>query len=349
MNYCLTIAPRMMLAVACLLMFALPVFAGKRPNFYLNRSLEHATDVLLVDEGEVIDGRVVVRQVWRGESKVGDTLELPDLAVMAEPEMRTTGPWWDSEDRAPIVGKHLIVFLCRDAARPDRWEASSYPARFGLRYAAVWVEGVDVFAFMQIINPGPTRLIRLMERPLLEAKIVAHNLINDERSAAVTAGDAERLLAVAKSFRGMDFHISALNSVQALSGLGEAGADQLRVILQDPTSLSWHETALEALVQSQTPGVEADLVAAVRRGHDYFQQYLPRLEPGWWNDMSNPRTNAHRNEYGRMIKALWLLDTVEHGQTPEVVQQLATLWQEHETVTQGLEQVHEACLRLGGK
>src|SRR5438874_1861724 len=60
-----------------------PAFAAIRPSFHLDTSGWHATHIVVVTEGERIDGKVRVLESWRGDLRPGDRLELPDLAAFA--------------------------------------------------------------------------------------------------------------------------------------------------------------------------------------------------------------------------------------------------------------------------
>ncbi|MDF1853675.1 MAG: hypothetical protein P1U85_22770 [Verrucomicrobiales bacterium] len=78
------------------LCLAASVFGGPQPGaptywfvrFNLQLQAWHATEILIVNEGEEIDGKVTVEEVLHGSKAVGDTLEFPGLAKLADPKER---------------------------------------------------------------------------------------------------------------------------------------------------------------------------------------------------------------------------------------------------------------------
>ena len=96
-------------------------------GFDLDRQAWYATDILIVNEGEEIDGRVTVEEVLHGAKNPGDTLEFPGLATLANPKERSVHardpdavppmhpalPLSPTEDLKPkvIPGNRMILFL----------------------------------------------------------------------------------------------------------------------------------------------------------------------------------------------------------------------------------------------
>ncbi|MEM8739190.1 MAG: hypothetical protein AAGG38_12045 [Planctomycetota bacterium] len=344
----------LVLATATVWVWTWPTAAAIRPSFDLDSALARATDIAWVDEGAVIDGDFTVRRVWRGELEVGETLMLPDLAEMADPDMRVPHRWIlpGQEADPPIAGRELIVFLVRpaqDEPDPDTgaWRGAGRYTDIDPRYGGVWLEGGRTYSFVQVINPGPSVLTEGVSRLQMEATIAAHQVIQAGRDAAVAEGDAAALLDAVWTFDAMGFHLSSLLGFEAVSGMGAAGAEQLRGVLADRSRLAWHAHGLEALVRTGQPGVEDDLWAAVDEGYEYFRETLPSLQAGWWNHLEDPRTSGHREQYGRLIRALGLLREVHPvpRDHPRLVQ-LVDLWTHHQSATRGLEQMVEACVAL---
>ena len=97
------------------LCLASTVFGGPQPGapsywfvgFDLTRQAWYATDILIVNEGEKIDGKVTVEEVLHGSKTVGEKLEFPGLAKLADPKERTT--YLPDPDAPPSIYRaHLI-------------------------------------------------------------------------------------------------------------------------------------------------------------------------------------------------------------------------------------------------
>src|SRR5206468_844470 len=66
--------------------------AAIRPSFHLDTCSWRATHVVVVSEGETIDGAVTVLESWVGDLRPGDTLAVPELAAFAPEKARAIAP-----------------------------------------------------------------------------------------------------------------------------------------------------------------------------------------------------------------------------------------------------------------
>ena len=95
-------------ALACLVV-ALPGTKTEiRPSFNLESAAWHASDIVVVREGAIIDGRVEVLDVWSGDCRVGHHLELEELAVFADEKLRRVFRWGPTEAK-PILMSELLA------------------------------------------------------------------------------------------------------------------------------------------------------------------------------------------------------------------------------------------------
>ena len=87
------------------------------PSFNLADVAWNATHVLLVTEGDTIDGKVQVLEVWKGAMERQQWITVPELAAFAPPESR------EIYSRMTQVGPRgcECSLVERRFARPDRW------------------------------------------------------------------------------------------------------------------------------------------------------------------------------------------------------------------------------------
>ena len=111
------------------LMLTLSGWAGLAATFHLEWSCWYSSDVVVVDEGETIDGRVKVLEVWRGPLQSGHEIFIPELAAYSSQSSRQINPNFLSPDQLPsppwVTGRRMILFL-----RPN-------PVVFGREIAVV--------------------------------------------------------------------------------------------------------------------------------------------------------------------------------------------------------------------
>ncbi|MCD6051618.1 MAG: hypothetical protein K0Q55_3027, partial [Verrucomicrobia bacterium] len=77
--------------------------AGIRPSFRLESSAWRATDIVVVTEGDLIDGNLDVLETWKGTLSPGAVLSLKELGKFATEESRTVKPpWRRSKEEAAV-------------------------------------------------------------------------------------------------------------------------------------------------------------------------------------------------------------------------------------------------------
>jgi hypothetical protein len=127
------------------------------PPFCLDDCSRNATHVVVVTEGALIDGHVEVLESWRGNLRRGDRLNLPRLAVFADPDNRAVA---DTEPGQPthVTGSRMVVFLRWRPERTDSTKGSWAPARFtGMCGSVAWVERGETYTCPPISDPAGGR------------------------------------------------------------------------------------------------------------------------------------------------------------------------------------------------
>src|SRR5215469_3006835 len=94
-------------------------FGEIRPSFIQDHCIWNATHIIVVTEGDKIDGIVEVTESWRGDLKVGASVTIPGLAEFAPDDKRVIRKGihatFDKDEPAMKVthvsGKRMILFL----------------------------------------------------------------------------------------------------------------------------------------------------------------------------------------------------------------------------------------------
>jgi hypothetical protein len=150
------------LAVMAWVVWSPAAFGGN--HFYLpfnlERCLKGATHVVVVSEGEKIDGTVEVLESWLGGLRKGDTLQLPGLAEFAIPELRKI---LKRRDRGPthVTGSRMVLFLRRQAEEADSSKGAWVAAGSEIGASVAWIEGGETYTVRVVISEW--RLIMPLE------------------------------------------------------------------------------------------------------------------------------------------------------------------------------------------
>jgi len=170
-----------MAALVAVALAASPARAGIRPSFYLDYSVWKATHIVLATEGDRIDGRFEVIESWKGDLEPGARVRVPELAVFADEGSRRIGTAGDRAARH-VTGARMVLFLvrpelpgdgARHGAKPSAWLPASYAGYGGFEVSVAWIEDGTAYAFVQVMNPGPSVLISVGTEAKMEARVRA--------------------------------------------------------------------------------------------------------------------------------------------------------------------------------
>lgn len=116
--------------------------ASRGPDFGLDENGWDATDIVVVTEGETIDGKVKVLETWAGSIAVGQELEFPELARFA-PERERTVTWTGAEYDCPAIvvsGSRMVLFLFRERAALEAVDSWGHHST-----STAWIEGGQAY------------------------------------------------------------------------------------------------------------------------------------------------------------------------------------------------------------
>jgi hypothetical protein len=121
------------------------------PSFALDDCGWNATHVVVVTEGDRIDGTVEVLESWRGNLRKGDVIHVPELAAFASRESRWI--WNDDEvyntgrklapgELTHVTCSRMVLFLKwnPEGTDPSKGAWAAAAPEGGLRVSLAWVE-----------------------------------------------------------------------------------------------------------------------------------------------------------------------------------------------------------------
>ncbi len=343
--------------VALLLVSTADATAAIMPSFSYESCSWKATHVVVVSEGDKIDGEVEVLESWKGDLKKGDLVSVPELAAFAPDKERVVSKGMFGRDKdkdlpASVSCSRMVLFLVRKQEKPDGDKPAKVtwlpaPRWGGMKVSVAWVEGGKVFAFGQEINPGPQELLYwdTDERGLrknVDAVVKAQATLTDE----IRKGEADKLATAA-----LELIRSESNFVRGVvvAELGEAGAKglpALRAILKDDALLKYHDAAVQSLAKAGGADAGPELVKRLEQELAFWKKVGPNLPKDRWNgaggEVNGEEVKRYRNHYSVAHAAVIELGTLRHTGGREVVSEFGEYWRSVPQLIE-LKQLAEAC------
>ena len=316
-------------------LLASTAWAKPLPSFDLWDVSWQATHILVVTEGERIDGNVEVLASWKGDLPEGTVLRIPYLAVYKDPSRRVTAPWWwertEGPDQPPsssVTGSRMVLFLREtkaDGAERSRWMGASSTS--GMNVSVVWIEKDESYAFIQQINPGDSLLTALkMSEDELKDHVAEILETRDEFERSLRLGPEKRAQALGQLVHSEIFP-ARVTAFEELEHCGEAALPVLRELLRDE-SLPSHAEIVQIMARVGGDRVGPELTALVASELEHWRQVAPALQPGWWNALSSEpeQTSALRERYTILLEALRGLKEIRYRGAESIVTELRDFW-----------------------
>lgn len=283
--------------ITCILVLLLPIFthAETLPSFQLEWFAWQATHIVLVTEGEKIDGVVTVLESWRGDLKPGDTLNLPELAKFApedarqviDPDPRPNA----SKNSTQVTGKRMVLFLCKTAllelddykrtrAKEKEWVGCGFGE---LKYSTTWLDNNSAYSYCQWMNPGPTIISeRSSEKHFME-QLVGHlkvrKVCEDNGINLHAASDS----ATADQYRKFEDWYGGINlcPLAVLSQVKPNGLNEIRKMLNDESLHLFRGELVSVLAFGGGKEVAPEIARILDGETQFWKVAGPGLKPGW--------------------------------------------------------------------
>lgn len=292
-----------------LVLFAIltsPAFCGIRPSFGLDYSAWHATHIVVVTPTTDASTFEVLEPL-KGDLKAGERIVIPQLRPTAKAIPISLYPKsWDEavsggvNEGIPkqLPGSRMILFL-KSGEEPTK-NKSEKPGQhlwkpadiFGeMKASVLWIDGNQVYCFIQLMNPGPSVLFesRISELKVRDRVIEVANA-QRELVASVAESDgavrAERL----KPFVRSDIFPARWFALGELGKAGSAAVPTISGMLDDPSFRDEASGLVKALALAGGEGVAEELNRRLQQDLVFWKSAGPTLRQGWWNQDLNSGT-----------------------------------------------------------
>ena len=322
------------------------------------------------------------------------------ITTTALPDAETPLPGRTEKTPAVVIPCDRVLLCLKRAGTPD---AGGTPppdaggaekpaqARWSFAYlsaegSVAWLAQDGVYAFHQMINPGPSILIRerLSAKELTEK---VHGIIGTRKDLARIAAlpEAEARAKGAVAYVDSLVVNGADEAFRILTGCGDAALPILRGILQGQIAAGEKGRAaatearaaralgtvgtkediplLRELARKGSP-VSAILALAELGGRDVAQDFVemlksedafwretaPGLDVGWWNGkgLAQGQEGPLRSRYSRTLEILYAMDKLKSPGCGDAVTEFRDYWRSLPQLEDksGLTQMSEACDRM---
>jgi hypothetical protein len=321
-----------------LLSWSPSAFGGLLLPFNSDSCAWNATHIVVVTEGEKIDGVVTVLESWKGDLKKGDVLTIPELAAFAPAKERTVGSrLFKKAPDPPIVvsGSRIVLFLTKElgkeeAGQPEKVVWKPATKRDEWQTSAAWIEGEKVYAFAQELNPGPRDLFdwNMSERELRDN---VNNVIatKTELAKLLAKPDPDKLAdSIPPFLRNTKSWYARRRVLETLAQVGPASLPALRRILKDDALASERNNAVWAMQYVGGEAAGTALTEVLKEELVYWKTVGPVLKKGWWAG-TGIKAEEKERLHERYSQAYTALHALKHVQSPvcrEAVTEFRKYW-----------------------
>ena len=337
-------------------LFLSAIFGGSlkadlRPSFALDYSSWKADHILVIEEGNKVDGIWVVVESLRGEFMPGELLELDELADPLRPDPEADDAFLQYFIPDSIVDHRVILFL--EGSRKN-WQAAAHFSK-DLKLAAVWVEQGKCFAFQQVVNPGPVILA-----PLNTGYPDPHQMTEKEvwqQAQTIGQGKSEILsLEEAPKEKAVELvpYLTSSNyylrqqAHETIRSFGWPGVLVIQPLLVNPGLVKYHGELIITLGETGGKSVGPILNHLLMKDLNLWQEEVDSLTQGWWNfqgGVNRDRVLRMREVYFRTLMILRAMKNIEYYDDIQPVANLRKFWRSHPQLNDrnGINQMSLTC------
>lgn len=348
------------------------MLAGIRPSFNLNYSAWDATHIVLVRPA-TSPGMFEVVESWKGDLLPGEHVVVPELKPPSDAipisvyrQTHDDGTLiYSSESKATKIPANspelrMVLFLKfkSDEKTPGQtridpalrqWKSADAFSD-AMNASVLWIDSGEIYAFKQIMNPGPSVLVKLADYSGSRYRMFSEDgvkertteviKIQNELTEIVRVEDqslrAERLKPYVRSeiFEASRF---------ALEELGKAGVPAVPTILamlDDPAFFDSSGDLVKVLVEAGGTTVGKDLALHLEKQLAFWRQTGPSLSFGWWNQDITPHAPL-RQQYSQTYQLLIALEEIHYTPALNTALELRDFWRSLPQLNQrsGLDQM----------
>ena len=303
-------------------LFAVLVLAGTSlgellPSFFADDVAWGATHIVVATEGETIDGKFTILENLAGNLEVGATLTLPELAVFSVPDRRVIHEVFRPTQKR-VTGGRVMLFLKRTA---DGWKPATSWGDMDVSVA--WVENGEVYALVQVINPGSPQMTNVGTEQAMRQRIGVVRAAHGKLARAKAIEDPRKRAEALALQVGSPVPAASAAAVKTLGTCGEAALPVIERLLDNRRLYKHHGNLVRELGNAGKKAAGQSLLRILKAELVFWKKTGPNLPVGWWNGAAADRL---RSRYVRTLETIRAIVRVDHRPAAGTVRELADFW-----------------------
>ncbi|MGH9494214.1 MAG: hypothetical protein ACRD3B_04390 [Candidatus Sulfotelmatobacter sp.] len=251
----------------------------------------------------------------------------------------------------------MVLFLESSAAEQEPPAVAGRTERGGwkpsdimgsMKASVVWINGDELFGFVQLMNPGSSVLFKLRDSETkLRNRVEVINGVQTDITAALAIKDggerAERLRPYARS----DVFPAQQTALKELGSCGPSAVGLISKMLDDPDFKDEMPELVRALAEAGGEGVGEELNRRLGQDVAFWKSTGHSLGQGWWNE----DTSIHaplRERYAQTYQLIIGLERTHYSAALQTAVDLRDFWRSLSQLNDpsGLNQMAEECDKL---
>lgn len=279
--------------------------AESLPSFHLPFAARHASQVLVVQDGQVVES-------WKGgmpeERRFPSGPPSPQPVVYGFDRLDQELVLADLKKRGltkveAVTGKRMVHFLVPEKSKVfDQRQLIKDRA-----YCTIWIESDQAFAIVQRINPGPSAMCPLdLTEAELKRAVIEISTVYQDLTTVLQEPDRRKRAEMLVSLLKPDARWRNDELFQALRDCGREAWPVLEPLLVDERYLPWHNTFISIAYYAARRDAKTVMERILGEERQYFNKLTAA---GQAIDETRPPHSYHRQ---RQSAAQWALDSMRY-------------------------------------
>lgn len=297
-----------------------------------------------------------MRESWKGDLKPGNLVTVPGLQpppgaaeIAAYPQEFAEILEGRRNEQIPAerAGSQMILFLEKaPEAASDHWKPADL---FGeMKASAVWIDGGQLYAFRQVMNPGPSVLVPWdMSLDKMKDRVGEIRRIQLELARVVAIEDGVARAEGLKGYVSSDIFEAQQLALGELGKSGPKAVAAIRKMLSDPAFAGEGAALVKAFAEAGGESVGEELGRRLQEQLEFWQANAPALAEGWWDQDASPHAPM-RERYMQTWELVLALERLHYRPASPTAEQLGNFWRSLPQLndTGGLSQLATECDKL---
>ena len=326
------------------------------PGFGLLSCAWHATHVVVASEGERIDGRFEVLEVWAGDLRVKDRFDVGGMEKMAPVAKRELRIWALQSGPIEVIPCNRMVLFLRkkngaffSANRSwrhpgGRRKSDPEYSEADVTLSAAWVRRGQVFA-RRFGNQNMAALD--LSETAFRRRVLEQRIERDAVLALCKIQPLAQRIARLEQFMASSSGCTRWEITRRLFGYGKPAAPVFGRILLDMSQANDHNTSAALLVRILGPAASVDFSAVLAQELKFWTKAAPSLKKGWRTESKPADPRRHKvldRHHSRLRSVLYYLWACRGPIDRQAIAGIKKVWSDPKM--QPDDRILESCQRL---